>query len=288
MANAYKADIDLLTANDDGLADRTRFVFFVHTFEGADVDALTMATYQLSPAAGGSYHGVIDVNGGTARENDDAYIPWAAMFTANRVGYHWSLAGKAAFTREQWLARPKQLSKLAEVIAAYAKAYGLPMVKRNDVELVQGKWGVAGHADASRAWKESDHTDPGANFPYDVVLDRANKLLNSGDIVPPAAPAPAPKGDFVGNKYPSYLDGRELRFSEYIRHIDFKVTKTYEKLFGPDADLGIKPGTFDAGAVGQRYPSYIDGSKSFTIDQYIRLIDIKQTRIMEHVLGEGV
>lgn len=185
MTNAYNCDLDLLTANDDGtISDTGRGMLFIHTFEGQDLDAAAMARYQQSPAAGGSYHLVIDRDGKTVRENDDEFIPWAAMFTGNRAGWHISLAGRAAFTREQWLARPSQLNKLAEVLAAYSKAKNIPLVKLSPAEVKQRKRGVAGHADITAAWGESDHTDPGAAFPYDVVLTRANHLLN------PAPPQP--------------------------------------------------------------------------------------------------
>lgn len=274
MANAFKADHDILTANDDGVAaDGTRFCFFTHTFEGRDLDAVAMARYQLSPAAGGSYHGVIDREGVTARENDDAYIPWAAMFTGNRAGWHWSLAGQAAFTREQWLARPKQLAKLAEVLASYAKAYDIPLIKRDHIQLVAGKHGVAGHADISKAWKESDHTDPGVNFPYDVVIADANKILTAGTAPTPAPERPAASIVPPGKKYPSYLDGRELRFSEYLRFIDEKVTQLYDEHMTDQAPPFAV--AIESGSVGDKYPSYVDSDKSFTLDQYMRLVDFK-------------
>ncbi|KAA8723573.1 peptidoglycan recognition protein family protein [Corynebacterium phocae] len=281
MTNAFVADMDILTANDDGLAPAGRNVLYVHTFEGRDLDAAAMARYQLSPAAGGSYHVVIDRDGVTARENDDPYIPWAAMFTGNRTGWHVCLAGRAAFTREQWLARPKQLGKLSEIMAAYSREYGIELVKLTPADLRARKSGVAGHWDVSLAWRESDHTDPGANFPWDVVIAGAKKLLAAPA---PAAPSPAPEleAPAPGTKYPSYVDGRELRFSEYLRHIDYKVTRLYESRF-PGKSPDIAAGTFNKGSAGPVYPSYVDTSKEFTLDQYLRLIDVKLTELFEEV-----
>ena len=65
--NAYECDYTLLTANDDGIRTEVPHVIYIHTFEGRDLDAVAMARYQLSPAAGGSYHIVIDVDGKAAR-----------------------------------------------------------------------------------------------------------------------------------------------------------------------------------------------------------------------------
>lgn len=173
MSNAFKCDLDILTTNDDGVATSPRRLLAVHTFEGQDLDARAMANYQLNPSAGGSYHLVIDRDGVTARENDDEFIPWAARSTGNRAGFHFSLAGRAAMTRDEWLARPKQLAKLAEILAAYSREYGIPLVRLTAAEVRAGKSGVCGHAEISDAWRESDHTDPGKGFPYDHVLDLA-------------------------------------------------------------------------------------------------------------------
>ncbi|OFP20313.1 hypothetical protein HMPREF2998_07950 [Corynebacterium sp. HMSC065A05] len=178
MANAYICDMDFLTNNDSGTTSDPRRVLVAHTFEGRDLDAAAMARYQQQPSAGGSYHLVIDKDGTTARENDDEFMPWAAFPTGNRIGYHFSLAGRAAFTRDQWINRPAQLTKLAEVLAAYSMAYGIPLIRRNAEGVRAGQWGVCGHAEISGAFHESDHTDPGVNFPYDHVLNLANGIVN--------------------------------------------------------------------------------------------------------------
>lgn len=268
MANAFKCDHDILTSNDDGRRQGLIKRIYIHTFEGRDLDAIAMAKYQLSPAAGGSYHIVIDVNGMTARENDDDYIPWSAGPKANRDGIHISLAGKAAFSREQWLARPKQLDKLADVVAAYCKAYGVPAIYRNAADLKADRWGISTHVDAALAWRETDHTDPGKGFPMDVLVDKVNALLHPKPV-PPPPPAPVEPGV----KYPSLIDGRPLRYSEFIRFIDEKVTRIYdEMILNPK---GMNVAALYTGIQGEAYPSYVDPSKSFTLDQYVRLIDFK-------------
>lgn len=283
MANAFQCDYTLLTANDDGIRTEPPRVIYIHTFEGRDLDAVAMATYQLSPAAGGSYALVIDVDGETARENDDEYISWSAGWTANRNGHHIALAGQAAFTREKWLSRTKQIDKLVDVIAAYCRTYGYPPIIRFAGDLVAGKWGISTHDAAAKAWKETDHHDPGVGFPLDVVADRVDAALK-----PAAAPAPVPATPPVeavtpGTKYPSYLDGRDLRFSEYIRYIDEKITRLFEHHFPDGADpLAVD---IDAAKAGTAYPSYVDQSKAFTLDQFVRLIDYKVDHITRKELS---
>ncbi len=67
---------------------------------------------------------VIDADGVTARENDDAYIPWAAMFTVNRAAFHFSLAGRA-LERLQSIQKVKRKPspKIAGELRDYAESY---------------------------------------------------------------------------------------------------------------------------------------------------------------------
>lgn len=187
----FKADIDILTNNDDGKRVSPAPLFAVHTFEGNPfISADAMARYQLSPSAGGSYTGVIDRRGRTARENDDNYIPWAAMYTGNRLARHWSLAGRAAQSREEWLEQDDQLTALARVLAHDHREYGTDLRLLTVDEVRRAKTdksitGVCGHSHISRAFGESDHTDPGTNFPFDVVIAKAKALISP----------PTPQGD---------------------------------------------------------------------------------------------
>lgn len=282
MSNAFKCDYDILTANDDGKRSNPPRVIYIHTFEGRDLDAVDMARYQLSPAAAGSYHIVIDANGKTARENDDEYISWSAGWTANRNGHHISLAGQAAFSREKWLSRVAQMNKLVEVISAYCRKYGYPPIIRFAGDLRAQKWGISTHDAASKAWGETDHTDPGVNFPLDVISDRVAAEL-ARDTTPPAIETRKPPAPVApGTKYPSYLDGRELRFSEYIRYIDEKVTRLFDELY-PNGGDAFEADIASA-AAGSSYPSFADSSKAFTLDQFVRLVDYKVDHIIRKAL----
>lgn len=281
MSNAYKCDHDILTANDDGRRQGLIKRIYIHTFEGRDLDAIAMAKYQLSPAAGGSYHIVIDVNGMTARENDDDYIPWSAGYKANRDGIHISLAGQAAFSRDKWLSRGKQIDKLADMVAAYCKSYGVPAIYRTAEDLKADRWGISTHADAAIAWRETDHTDPGKGFPMDVLVDKVNQRLHPTPV-PPPPPAPVEPGV----KYPSLIDGRPLRYSEFIRFIDEKVTRIYDDMVLDPKDMNVA--ALYTGIQGDAYPSYVDPNKSFTLDQYVRLIDFKIDAIRKELDKQSV
>lgn len=168
----YVADADILTGNDDGRRAGPPRALCIHTQQG-DSTADQLAKYQLSRSAGGSYHVIIDRTGRMVRSNDDAFIPWSAGYTGNRVALHVCLNGYAEWSAQQWLDRPRQLERLADWLRYNSQAYGIPLLRIGPSELRGSGRGVVGHADISAAWKESDHWDPGPSFPYEHVLKLA-------------------------------------------------------------------------------------------------------------------
>ena len=184
----FPTDLVDLTTNDDGLRSGAPRLLVVHTFEGQDLPIERMMDYQsgrLPHQRTGSYHVVFGADGRTGRENDNPFIPWAAGWTGNRIGLHGSLAGRAAFTRDQWLARPRQLAALAAWLSWESKNNGIPL-EICPVAGIRGNGrGVCSHADISRAFPhETDHTDPGKHFPWDHVLDLARRTPSSGSSTP--------------------------------------------------------------------------------------------------------
>lgn len=105
----------------------------------------------------------------------DRDIAWAAGHTANTHGIHIELVGFQSQTREQWLDEygRRVFENAGNIVAQYALKFGIPLVHLSDAELAARKPGVVGHVQASRVFRESDHTDPGPSFPWDVLMDRA-------------------------------------------------------------------------------------------------------------------
>lgn len=162
MTNAFTADIDLLTAADSGHRSQT-LGLAVHTSE-SDTTADDLAIFCQDTSNEASYNLIIDKAGRTARSNDDEFAPWAAMPTGNDRLFHVCLTGYAEFTADEWMARPDQLDKLAEVLAVYGNFYRFDIEKISAADLRAGRKGVCGHDDISKAWGETDHWDPGPNF----------------------------------------------------------------------------------------------------------------------------
>lgn len=184
--NQFKADVTRLTRNDSGWRDPSKCqVAVIHTYECPRADDVeNRARYQ--EGAGSSYTMLVGTRR-TLRANDDNYSPWAAAQTGNRVGLHLSFLAYARSSRQEWLDHMVQLDLGARVVADWCKRYRIPPVKISAADLRAGKRGVCGHADISGAWRETDHTDPGAGFPWDVFLTRVKYFMN------PTPPAPKPQ-----------------------------------------------------------------------------------------------
>ena len=179
----FKTDVTRLTANDSGSRDPHGCqLAVIHTYECPRADDLEARAAWQETGGGdenrkGSYNILVGTRR-TLRANDDNYIPWAAMPTGNRRGLHLSFLAYAQSSRQEWLDNMNQLDLGARVVADWCTRYGIPPVKVSPDEIRAGKRGVCGHADVSAAWRESDHTDPGAGFPWDVFLDRVKHFMN--------------------------------------------------------------------------------------------------------------
>lgn len=136
----------------------------IHTTENTTgTPAVNVANYQIRTKTG-SYHYIVDSAGKRVRCNTDDWITWSTGNNAGNVqGLNLSFTTYSANTRAQWLAQEKMLRAGATVVADWCKKYNIPAVK------VTTARGICGHGDM-RAFGGTDHTDPGANFPWDVFI----------------------------------------------------------------------------------------------------------------------
>lgn len=114
----------------------------------------------------------------------------SALAKGNRLGIQHELCGTQQ-TREQWLdpASDGTLWRAAKQVARDCRKYGIPPRRLSPTE-VRAAWygtvkpkGICGHVDVTLAYPEDDgdHTDPGAAFPWDVLLERVTGYLKHGD-----------------------------------------------------------------------------------------------------------
>ena len=58
------------------------------------------------------------------------------------------------------------LRRAAALVREVAKRWDVPLRQLTVAEVRAGKRGICGHADVSKAFRQSDHTDPGDAFPW--------------------------------------------------------------------------------------------------------------------------
>lgn len=168
-----KKGVVIHTSEGGELATSDEQLIYFMTLPGDRVSDVTGRRY------GASYHAVTD-------GDNAAYIqvlpatagPYSAP-PLNKTWWHICCPGKAGQTREQWLdARSRgQIKALAKFIVDKHNIDGFPIKKLTVAELQAGGEGYVGHADVSYAFKQSDHTDPGKNFPWDVLAADITALL---------------------------------------------------------------------------------------------------------------
>lgn len=186
----FACDQTLLTAADSGKRYMPPQLQIIHTNEGGPyargkspgtVGGLLAFCANLRNQA--SYNTIVGRAGDTGRCNSDEYAPWAAGTLANARGLHLCALGWSAQPRDEWLEYTAQLNGIARILAHNSVVYGIPLRRVNAAQIKAGERGICGHGDVAAAWRETDHTDPGANFPYDDVIARAVAIINgTGDV----------------------------------------------------------------------------------------------------------
>lgn len=145
----------------------------VHDTEGDS--ARGTASWFTNPASGGSTQLVVDDNE-CYRTLDDDVIPWGAV-GANTLGLHIEQAGHAAWSRAQWMHHHLTIERCAYHVAQWCRQYGIPAEILTSAEMRAGKKGIATHATVTAAFKQDTHTDPGPNYPMDVLLHKVKEHL---------------------------------------------------------------------------------------------------------------
>lgn len=136
-----------------------------------------------------SAHYVVD-NSMVVQCVPDDRIAWHAR-GGNSRGLGVELVGKAKQSREEWLdAFGLDMLQLASaLLAILATKHEIPLVLLTTKGLVDGLSGITTHADVTRAFKvRGGHTDPGPNFPLDVLIESAaeKQVAMSGEETAPA------------------------------------------------------------------------------------------------------
>jgi hypothetical protein len=200
----------------------------VHTAEGAlTVDSL--GHYFASKASGVSSHVGIDDH------EIVQYVPysgqaWTAR-SANPIADQAELCAFAAWTRAQWLTHGGMLENTAIWIADRCLARGIPAVKITPADVGAHKPGVIGHIDITNGLHDGTHTDPGPQFPWDVVMARVNAILH------PPLEDPLPTPDDLFNAKITASDGKSYAFRDFIVQTNDKAYQAAKQAAALEAQV---------------------------------------------------
>lgn len=165
-------------------------VIVLHTMETDEGPTIAEAvgSYFSRTTTRASAHVGVDPDS-LCRYVDDEDTAWAAP-GANADGLQLEMAGRAGQTSGQWddAASKAILENGARQVAAWCQKFGIPVRMLTDEQLADGRTkGVTTHAQVSRVFKRSDHTDPGVSFPATRFLARVSELV--GVKPTPSTPA---------------------------------------------------------------------------------------------------
>lgn len=177
----------------DGKAVRYIVVHYTAGSEGPN-SAEDGAAYDQRRTDGTSTHYHVDSNSVV-----QCVLTWdranACFHKGNRLGIQYELAGTLQ-SRAQWLdpVSDATITNAARQMARDAKKYGIP-VRRLSTSETRAAWysypngpkGFVGHVDVTNAYPEDggDHTDPGPEFPWDVLLSRVEQFMTGEDDMTP-------------------------------------------------------------------------------------------------------
>jgi N-acetyl-anhydromuramyl-L-alanine amidase AmpD len=154
--------------------DKRRYVrvLVIHDMEAPEKGetAENVARYFATTRTKASAHVCVD-NNSVVQCVKDSDIAFAAP-GCNNDGIQIELAGYGKQAAADWKDEysTAMLKRAADVVAQYCLKFAIPPKHLTDGELAAGAMGIVGHAQVSRVYKKSDHTDPGPNFPWEYFM----------------------------------------------------------------------------------------------------------------------
>ena len=161
----------------------------IHTTESNCVagSSHAVANYFATSASGGSAQYIEDPTTEQHGAHDNV-ICWHAPPNQGSIGFEITArAGSQDWTVKEAV---MALNMAAKRVAQVAQDYNIPVAKLSVADLLSGKRGICGHVDVSQAWHQSNHTDPGVNFPWAKFIDLVKSYM---PVNPAPTPVPAPK-----------------------------------------------------------------------------------------------
>lgn len=178
MATADHSDVPFVQAAGytRGRPDGPPLWIVVHDMEAGEngLRAESTAAYFANPGDGRSVssHYCVDDNSVVqcVRLADSAWT--VGNRPGNNRGINWELAGYARQIRAEWLDDfgRAMLAQAARIMRRDMAEYGIPARRCSITDLQAFRPGITSHNDLRLAFGGTTHTDPGPNFPWDVLL----------------------------------------------------------------------------------------------------------------------
>ena len=162
-------------------------VLVIHTMESPekpDTAESVANWFAGSTAPQASAHYCIDENS-IVQCVQDKDVAWHAP-GANHNGLGLEHSGRAAQGAAEWSDEysAKMLELSAELAARKCKEYDIPVTWLQPADLLAGKRGITGHVQVSKAFKRSDHSDPGTGFPVQAYLALVREHMGEEHVEP--------------------------------------------------------------------------------------------------------
>lgn len=171
--------------HEPGNGTITRVVIHDEEYPVSTVSAEQVAQFFTS-ADTGSAHYTVDSDS-IVQCVLEAEWAWHAPPNPGSIGIEHD--GYAKDTAAQWLGESRPtLLRSALLVADIITRHKIPAVWLSPADLLAGKWGITSHANVSAAWHQSDHTDPGPNFPVADYLAMVHAALGAPHDPNPWAP----------------------------------------------------------------------------------------------------
>lgn len=197
----------------------------IHDSESADNSAQSLCDFMARPGDrpndsggfyGASYHAITT--------NDPKDVPYVQVqgadhgpFAAPPVNWNWwhiCMPGRVNQGREGWLDEASRagIRGVAQFIVDKSRIDSFELERCSVGDLLAGDGGYCGHVDIAGAWHQSNHTDPGTTFPWDVLAADITELIKPKDPVQSSGEDmeiavlrmnnTVPKTDFLGYAQP--------------------------------------------------------------------------------------
>lgn len=153
-----------------GRLGRPRLIV-LHSTETPTNTARAVARNFQDPARRASAHWVVGTDGifSCVDESDTAF----AAPGANHDGIQIEQAGYAYSTDWTGGEGAQVVAQTARLVAQICTRWGIPIRHLLDSDIANGHAGIATHAQISRVYRQSDHTDPGPTYPLSALLAQA-------------------------------------------------------------------------------------------------------------------